>query len=107
MSQFMLLWGLLCATTRAAFAEGRWQQHLLSSWGVCYVLWQITQGAWAGAGQNRAVLSSQSLRSVVRGSMGLNPTDPLLRQNEEVLQVRQPTPCFHLFRVNAHPPASF
>jgi hypothetical protein len=56
----------------------------------------------ADAGQNR----SQSLRSVARGSMGLNPADPLLRQNEEVLQVRQPTPCFHLFGVIAQPLAS-
>lgn len=64
-------------------------------------------GCMTGAGHNRAALSSQSLRSVARGSMGLNPADPLLRQNEEVLQVRQPTPCFHLFGVNAHPLASF
>ena len=52
-------------------------------------------GFVADAGQNR----SQSLRSVARGGMGLSPADPLLRQNEEVLQVRKPTPCFHLFGV--------
>ncbi len=39
------------------------------------------------AGPESARLSSQSIRSVARGSMGLNPADPLLRQNEEVLQV--------------------
>jgi hypothetical protein len=56
-----------------------------------------------GAGQGRAALSSQSLRSVSRGSMGLNPADPLLRQNEEVLQVRQLITCSYLFGEDGPP----
>lgn len=38
-------------------------------------------------GPESARLSSQSIRSVASGSMGLKLADPLLRQNEEVLQV--------------------
>lgn len=38
-------------------------------------------------GPDSARMSSQSIRSVTRGSLGLNPSDPLQRQNEEVLQV--------------------
>lgn len=41
----------------------------------------------AAAGPDSTRLSSHSIRSVARGSMGLNPADPLMRQNEEVLQV--------------------
>lgn len=51
-------------------------------------------------GPESARLSSQSLRSVSRGSMGLSPADPLLRQNDEVLLVSPPrcavrTPFVH------------
>lgn len=42
------------------------------------------------AGPESGRISSQSLRSVARGSMGLAPADPLLRQNEEVLLVSLP-----------------
>ena len=38
-------------------------------------------------GPDSARMSSQSIRSVTRGSLGLNLSDPLQRQNEEVLQV--------------------
>ena len=45
------------------------------------------------AGPESARISSQSLRSVTRGSMGLSPADPLLRQNEEVLLVSPSALC--------------
>ncbi|CAK0737369.1 hypothetical protein CVIRNUC_000901 [Coccomyxa viridis] len=44
---------------------------------------RLPPGSLSGPESGR--ISSQSLRSVARGSMGLAPADPLLRQNEEVL----------------------
>ena len=48
---------------------------------------------WTVAGPESGRMSSQSLRSVARGSMGLSPADPLLRQNEEVLLVSPAALC--------------
>ena len=54
------------------------------------------------AGPESGRISSQSLRSVARGSMGLAPADPLLRQNEEVLLVSPPCPACPLSQECRH-----